>query len=54
MGVLSVDVQRSSGDRRLDNAARKQVLEHWRFRAAMKDGRAVQSVGLVPIAFNLQ
>jgi len=51
---LSVDVQRSSGDRRLDNAARKQVLEHWRFRAAMKDGRAVQAVGLVPIAFNLQ
>jgi protein TonB len=51
---LSVDVQRSSGDRRLDNAARKQVLQHWRFRAAMKDGRAVQAVGLVPIAFNLQ
>jgi protein TonB len=47
------DVQRSSGDRRLDNAARKQVLQHWRFRAAMKDGRAVQAIGLVPIAFNL-
>jgi len=51
---LRVDIQRSSGDRRLDLAARKQVLQHWRFRAAMKDGRAVQAIGLVPIAFNLQ
>jgi len=51
---LQVDIQRSSGDRRLDNAARKQVLQHWRFRAAMKDGRAVQAIGLVPIAFKLQ
>ena len=51
---LVVDIQRSSGDRRLDNAARKQVLQHWRFRAAMKDGRAVQAIGLVPIAFNLR
>jgi protein TonB len=50
---LQVDVQRSSGDRRLDVAARRQVLQHWRFRAAMKDGRAVQAIGLVPIAFNL-
>ena len=51
---LQVDIQRSSGDRRLDNAARKQVLQHWRFRAATKDGRAVQAIGLVPIAFKLQ
>ena len=51
---LQVDIQRSSGDRRLDNAARKQVLQRWRFRAAVKDGRAVQAIGLVPIAFKLQ
>lgn len=51
---LRVDVQRSSGDRRLDLAARKQVLEHWRFRPAMKDGRAMQAIGLVPIDFHLQ
>ncbi len=51
---LRVDVQHSSGDRRLDLAARKQILEHWRFRPAMQDGRAVQAIGLVPIAFNLQ
>lgn len=51
---LQVNIQGSSGDRRLDNAARKQVLQHWRFRAAMKDGRPVQAIGLVPIAFKLQ
>ena len=50
---LQVDVQHSSGDRRLDIAARNQVLQHWRFRPAMKDGHAVQAIGLVPIAFNL-
>jgi protein TonB len=52
--ALQVDVQRSSGDRRLDLAARRQVLEHWRFRPAMKDGRAMQAIGLVPIGFNLR
>lgn len=51
---LQVDIQHSSGDRRLDNAARKQVFLHWRFHAAMKGGRAVQAIGLVPIAFKLQ
>ena len=51
---LRVDIQRSSGDRRLDLAARKQVLQHWRFRPAMKDGRAMQAIGLVPIDFHLQ
>jgi protein TonB len=50
---LQVDVQRSSGDRRLDIAARKQVLMNWRFRPAMKNGHAVRAIGLVPIAFNL-
>ena len=50
---LQVDVQRSSGDRRLDLAARKQVLQHWRFRPAMKDGHAMQAIGLVPIDFHL-
>jgi protein TonB len=50
---LQVDVSRSSGDRRLDFAAREQVLRHWRFRPAMRDGHAVQAIGLVPINFNL-
>jgi protein TonB len=50
---LDVQVQHSSGNRLLDNAARRQVLERWTFRPAMKDGRAVQAIGFVPIAFNL-
>ena len=50
---LDVQIQHSSGNRQLDNAARRQVLERWMFRPAMKDGRAVQAIGLVPIAFNL-
>lgn len=50
---LQVDVNRSSGDRRLDLAARDQVLRHWRFRPAIRDGRAVQAIGLVPINFSL-
>jgi len=50
---LEVQVQHSSGNRLLDNTARRQVLERWTFRPAMKDGRAVQAIGLVPIAFNL-
>jgi protein TonB len=48
---LQVDVRQGSGDRRLDAAAREQVLRHWRFRPAMQDGRAVQAIGLVPIEF---
>ncbi|MCJ0826019.1 TonB family protein [Luteimonas sp. 50] len=50
---LQVDVSRSSGDRRLDVAARDQVLRHWRFRPALRDGQAVQAIGLVPIDFSL-
>ena len=50
---LEVQVQHSSGNRLLDNTARRHVLERWIFRPAMKDGRAVQAIGLVPIAFNL-
>jgi protein TonB len=50
---LDVRIQQSSGNRQLDNAARRQVLEHWRFRPAMKEGRAIQAIGLVPIDFNL-
>ena len=50
---LQVDVRQGSGDRRLDAAAREQVLRHWRFKPAMRDGHAVQAIGLVPIAFDL-
>jgi protein TonB len=50
---LRVDVREGSGDRRLDAAAREQVRAHWRFRPAIRDGRAVQAIGLVPINFRL-
>lgn len=50
---LEVTIHRSSGNRDLDAAARRQVLRKWTFRPAMKDGRAVQAIGIVPIEFNL-
>jgi protein TonB len=48
-----VQVERSSGHRVLDAAAKEQVLAKWRFKPAMQDGRAVQAIGLVPVEFNL-
>ena len=51
---LDVQVQSSSGNRSLDEAARKHVLKRWMFRPAMQHGRAVQAIGLVPVAFSLR
>ncbi len=51
---LRVDVREGSGHRALDEAARDQVLAHWRFRPAMRDGRAIQAIGLVPVNFRLR
>lgn len=50
---LQVRVDRSSGNRQLDNAARQQVLRHWRFQPAIRNGQAVPASGLVPISFRL-
>lgn len=50
---VAVEVARGSGHALLDDAARRQVLRHWRFRPALRDGRAVEAVGLVPVAFRL-
>ena len=50
---VDVAVARSSGVRALDQAARLQVLKHWRFQPAMRDGQAVEALGLVPVAFSL-
>ncbi|MCE3001619.1 MAG: energy transducer TonB [Xanthomonadaceae bacterium] len=50
---VSVAIARSSGHPALDDAARRQVLRHWRFQPALRDGVAVEAVGLVPIAFRL-
>jgi protein TonB len=51
---LQVSIHRSSGNRELDRTAQQHILRHWTFRPAMKDGRAVQAIGLVPIDFKLQ
>jgi protein TonB len=51
---LEVVVDRSSGHRSLDREAVRQVQQRWRFEPAMRDGRAVQAWGLVPIDFSLQ
>lgn len=49
----AVSIERSSGSRALDNAARQQVLRHWRFVPAQVNGQAVPAVGLVPVSFSL-
>ncbi len=51
---LEVSLERSSGNRSLDAQARNQVLQHWRFEPAIRNGRPVQAYGLVPIHFSLQ
>ena len=50
---LSVSIEKSSGSRLLDQAARQQVLRHWRFVPAQVDGQIVEADGLVPVAFSL-
>lgn len=51
---IEVSIERSSGNRSLDNAARNQVLRRWKFRPALDNGRAVQAYGLIPVDFTLQ
>ena len=50
---VNVSVERSSGSRSLDQAARQQVLRHWRFEPAQRDGVAVAAIGMVPVQFSL-
>ena len=50
---IELTIQRSSGNHDPDHPGRRQVLRKWSFRPAMKDGRAVQAIGIVPIDFNL-
>jgi len=50
---VAVSIERSSGSRNLDQAARQQVLRHWRFEPAQRDGMAVPAIGLVPVQFSL-
>lgn len=51
---LEVRVVRSSGHRLLDLAARRVVMTRWLFHPAIHDGRQVQALGRVPIAFTLE
>src|SRR5687767_9860983 len=44
---VDVVIAQSSGHRDLDIAARQQVLKRWRFKPAMKDGLAIQAIGMV-------
>jgi protein TonB len=48
-----VVVERSSGSRLLDDAARRHVLAAWRFHPAMRDGHAIKAWALVPVRFRL-
>ena len=50
---VEVTVERSSGHRDLDRAARDKVLADWRFHPAQRDGVAVPAYALVPIDFTL-
>jgi protein TonB len=50
---VQVAIERSSGSRSLDDAARRHILAAWRFHPAMRDGRAIQAWALVPVRFNL-
>ncbi|MCU1024250.1 energy transducer TonB [Stenotrophomonas maltophilia] len=50
---VAVSIERSSGSRHLDQAARQQVLKRWRFEPAQRDGVAVPAIGLVPVQFSL-
>ena len=50
---MEVTVESSSGHRELDRAARLQVLDHWRFHPAQRQGRAVAAYALVPVVFSL-
>lgn len=50
---VAVSIEKSSGSRALDQAARQQVMRHWRFVPATVNGQVVQADGLVPVEFSL-
>ncbi|KRG62676.1 hypothetical protein ABB26_15450 [Stenotrophomonas humi] len=50
---LEVTIERSSGNRSLDTAARNQVLRRWKFQPAVDGGRPVQAYGLIPVDFKM-
>lgn len=50
---VDVQIQRSSGSRDLDAAARTHVLAAWRFHPAVRNGKAIEAWVLVPVKFDL-
>lgn len=50
---LEVSIERSSGNRSLDTAARNQVLRRWKFQPAIDGGKPVRAYGLIPVDFKL-
>ena len=50
---IDVTIERSSGHRELDRAAREQVLAKWKFHPAQRAGVPVPAYALVPIDFVL-
>lgn len=51
--VLQARIVRSSGDRRLDAAARDTIVRGWRFTPALRNGKPIQALGQVPVVFRL-
>ena len=51
--VSDVQVAKSSGSYRLDEAAVEWVKKHWRYRPATKDGKPVESTERAAVIFNL-
>ncbi len=51
--VLDARILHSSGNRRLDAAAREQILRNWRFHPTMRNGKPVQALGQLPVVFRL-
>jgi periplasmic protein TonB len=50
----AAEVERSSGHRELDRAAREHVLAAWRFHPAVRNGQPVPASARVPIVFRIR
>lgn len=50
---VQVLIERSSGSRALDDAARRHVLAAWRFHPAFQGGHAIAAWAVIPVRFNL-
>ena len=51
-GVEQIEIERTSGSRDLDRAAREAVMK-WKFKPGMRAGAAYSAWALVPISFTL-